>query len=133
RIIGGIKEIARSYLNPPLPIITHGYDYAVPGGRGFLGGWGLVPGPRLQPGFPEKGYPDLTKKKQGRAQLIDRFNGMLAGLASMSQFSHVHYLDLRDTLNNDATYKTFWANELHPTEKGFELVTEKFAAQIDRV
>jgi hypothetical protein len=29
--------------------------------------------------------------------------------------------------------KQFWANELHPTEKGFELVTDRFAAALDKL
>jgi len=36
-------------------------------------------------------------------------------------------------LANDATYKTFWANELHPTERGFRLVAEKFAREIPKL
>lgn len=28
-----------------IPILLHGYDYPVPDGRGFLGGWGPLPGP----------------------------------------------------------------------------------------
>ena len=42
-------------------------------------------------------------------------------------FGHVHYLNLRNTLKHDGTYKKDWANELHPTEVGFKLVSKKFA------
>jgi hypothetical protein len=42
---------------------------------------------------------------------------------------HVHYVDLCGTLSSKlANYKDWWANELHPTEKGFEGVTKKFVA-----
>jgi hypothetical protein len=56
---------------------------------------------------------------------------MIEALVGLPGFSHVHYLDLRKTLNHDTTYKQFWANELHPSARGFELVTDKFAKLID--
>jgi len=36
-IISGLTTITKSFLGRTLPIITHGYDYPVPDGRGFLG------------------------------------------------------------------------------------------------
>jgi hypothetical protein len=42
----------------------------------------------------------------------------------------VRYLDLRNTLSGGPNYKDWWANELHPTAKGFEAVTKKFAASV---
>jgi hypothetical protein len=65
--------------------------------------------------------------------LIDRFNEMLISVSSLPQFAHVHYLDLRGTLKRDATYKKYWANELHPNAAGFDLVTKKFADVIVKV
>jgi hypothetical protein len=133
RIIGGITEIAKTYLGKPIPIITHGYDYAVPDGRGFMGGFWFLPGPWLEPGFRKKGYKDLMKNTRVVAQLMDRFNVMLESVSASPQFSHVHYLNLRNTLSYGADFKQYWANELHPTEKGWRLVTEKFAALIAKV
>lgn len=66
-------------------------------------------------------------------QLINRFNTMLAAVSALPQFSHVHYLDLRGTLNHGGTYKQHWANELHPNLTGFDLVTKKFADMIDKL
>ena len=129
RIISGLTRIAESFMGRAIPIVTHGYDYPVPDGRGFLGGFWLLPGPWLKPGFQKKGYDDLEANKEVLAQLIDRFNKMLATVTA--EFSHVHHLDLRKTLRRDATYKQFWADELHPSERGFELVTAKFAKLID--
>lgn len=127
RIISGLTTIAKAYLNRPIPIVTHGYDYAVPDGRGFLGGFWLLPGPWIKPGFQKKGYPDLGVNSGVIVQLIDRFNDMLEDVSANPQFGHVHYLNLRRTLKNDATYKQYWANELHPNKTGFELVTKEFA------
>ena len=64
------------------------------------------------------------------ADLIDRFNVMLRRVAALTEFSHVRYVDVRDLLSNGADYKTWWANELHPTERGFAAVADKFAAII---
>jgi hypothetical protein len=130
-IISGLTAICRSFLGRPIPIITHGYDYAVPDGRGFMGGWWKFPGPWLKPGFGRKGHDDLAKNTQLIKQLIDRFNTMLKGVSAHPAFPHVHYLDLRGTLKHDATYKQHWANELHPNATGFDLVTRKFAKLIE--
>ncbi|HEV7473200.1 MAG TPA: hypothetical protein VGN90_04070, partial [Pyrinomonadaceae bacterium] len=97
-IISGLTAITKSYLPQPIPIITHGYDYPIPDGRGFLGGWWILPGPWLKPGFEKKGYKDLTKNTQVIVQLIDRFNTMLAAVSALPAFAHVHYLNLRGTL-----------------------------------
>lgn len=64
------------------------------------------------------------------AKLIDRFNAMLRRVAALPEFSHVRYVDVRDALSNAADYRTWWANELHPTKRGFEAVADRFAAAI---
>lgn len=132
-ILSGLTAIAKSYLGRPIPIVAHGYDYPVPDGRGFLGGWWQLPGPWLKPAFQRKGHGDLAKNTLMIVQLIDRFNTMLAAVSALPEFAHVHYLDLRGTLKHDATYKQHWANEMHPNATGFDLVTKKFANVIDKL
>ncbi len=61
---------------------------------------------------------------------IDRSNRMLQGVSHTPAFEHVKDLDLRNTLATGSKYKDDWANELHPTAKGFAAVTAKFAAVI---
>ena len=56
-IIGGLTAIARSYLNRPLPIVMHGYDYPVPDGRGFRERWWVLPWPWLS---QDSGKQDTT-------------------------------------------------------------------------
>lgn len=134
RIISGLTEISKAYLGQVIPIITHGYDYALPDGRGFLGGFWLLPGPWLEPGFRRKGYQDFPANARLVAKLMDRFNAMLESVSANPKFAHVHYLNLRKTLWSDPgskQYKKHWGNELHPTKAGFELVTRKFASLID--
>ncbi len=128
-ILSAVTEVCRQRLGAPLRILVHGYGYAVPDGRGFLGGWWLLPGPWLKPGFDLKDY-----KKDARQavvdELIDRFNTMLKSVAALSDFSHVRYLDLRSELPSGPSYKDWWANELHPTRQGFKRVAKRFAEAI---
>jgi len=126
-IISGLTTICQRYLGRPIPIVTHGYDYPVPDGRGFMGGWGPLPGPWLRPGFIRKGHKNLETNKRLMKQLIDRFNAMIKELVALPAFSHVRYVHLLGTLATDGNYKQYWANELHPSPKGFQMVTRQFA------
>ena len=126
-LISGLTEIAMRLLQRPIPIVLHGHDYAVPDGRGVLGGFGFLPGPWLQPGFHRKGHGDTDANVDVMEQLINTFNAMLRQLAGAVGFGHVRYVDLRGTLSNAANYKRDWANELHPTERGFRSVAQKIA------
>ena len=127
----GLTELSKQILGRPIPIVLHGYDYPIPDGRGFLGGFFVLPGPWLEPGFHKKGYADVAANAKVMRDLIDSFNAMLKSVGSAPQFTHVTYLDLRGTLETGSTYKKDWANELHPTAKGFSTVAAKFAAVID--
>jgi hypothetical protein len=129
-IIAQISHVADRMLGQRIPIVIHGYDYAVPDGRGFLGGWGPLPGPWLEPGFHDKGFDNLTANKLTIHKLIDRFNDMLHRLVGIPGFGHVQWIDLRHTLLSDAHYKRDWGNELHPSESGFKLIAAKFAAAL---
>jgi len=129
-IISAVTNICEQRLNRRIPIVVHGYDYPVPDGRGFLGGWWLLPGPWLEPGFREKGFEDIQDRIRLAKRVIDRFNTMLREISRLSEFAHVKYVDLRGTLSVGANYRQYWANELHPTGRGFELITDKFAATL---
>jgi len=57
---------------------------------------------------------------------------MLREVSALPPFAHVHYIDLRGTLSSaDDDYKQWWANELHPTDQGFERIAGKFAAVLE--
>lgn len=127
-IIAQVTRITEKMLGRRLPIVTHGYAYAVPDGRGFLGGWGPLPGPWLEPGFSEKGFADLKANTLTIRTLIDRFNDMLRDLATLKGFEHVTWVDLRNTLTSGPNYRSDWGNELHPTKSGFKRVADKIAA-----
>jgi hypothetical protein len=127
-IISAITAVSRNRTGSPIPIIVHGYDYPVADGRGFLGGWGPLPGPWLEPGLRQKGFTSMVQRAKITSQLIDSFNDMLARLVAVPQFQHVTFVDLRNTLSVGPGYRTWWANELHPTSKGFHKVAAAFAA-----
>jgi len=126
-ILNAVTHVCQARLERTLPILVHGYDYPVPDGRGFLGGWWFLPGPWLEPGFREKGFARLPQRITLAKQLIDRFNVQLRAVAALSAFPHVTFVDLRGTLSIGADYQTWWDNELHPTRLGFERVTQRFA------
>ena len=132
-ILSAVTRVCEEWAKQPLPILVHGYDYPVPDGRGFLGGWAFLPGPWLEPGFRDKGFARLDARKSMARELIDRFNSMLTGVSAMTEFSHVTYVDLRKTLSTGANYKQYWENELHPTVKGFQLVTDRFVEVLEHL
>jgi hypothetical protein len=125
-----IEEVTRvciEVLGYPLPIVIHGYAYAVPDGRGF---WLPVSGPWLQPGFVNKGFDGpLNHPTQLVADVIDLFNTMAQTVAS--SFANATYVDLRSLLTNDLThdhYKADWDNELHPTDDAFGRIADAINA-----
>ena len=128
-LAAGVTHLSVALYGKELPILLHGYGYPVPDGRGFLGGWGFLPGPWLEPGFRRKGYDprqqvELQKMTGLMKDLIDRFNTLLAGIAGSSNLKHVTHVDLRSILSNELPkkYKHDWGNELHPTKDGYEAV-----------
>ena len=129
--VTSINQLSLQYAHGNLlPILVHGYDYPVPDGRGVLGGWGPLPGPWLKPGFQEKLFTDLATNAGMMHDIIDKFNAMLKEFPAQANFPNVHYVDLRGTLSENLVgdaYKDWWGNELHPTEKGFTAVTDRFA------
>ena len=133
QLLMSLTALCQGTFSVIVPILIHGYDYPVPDGRGFLGGWPF-PGPWLDPGFREKNFADLAQRVAMMQALMDQFNDVVKALPTQAAFAHVRYIDLRGTLSNRLTdYKDWWANELHPTEKGFEAVTDRFAAELAKL
>jgi hypothetical protein len=129
-LVSAVTELCIKTTGHTIPILVHGYDWPVPDGRGFGDGWPIpgLPGPWLRPGFIRKGFMNLTGNQETMRLLIDRFNKMVKSVAS--GFSHVRFVDLRGTLPGGSTYQDWWANELHPTKRGFAAVAARFADAI---
>lgn len=128
-ILSAIRTVCIELLGNPLPVVIHGYDYAVPDGRGFLDGWlPFMPGPWLEPGFRLKGYTALSRRKAEMVVIIDALNAMLMRLAKEPHNANVRYVDLRGTLYNGQNHEDDWGNELHPTYDGFEKIVKRIVA-----
>lgn len=121
--------------NKDMVILTHGYDYPWPDGRGVLWIRGLI-GPWFGPTFNAKNFPlnqlpdDLLRRRLITKQLLDAINEMLLDLEKHPKYaSRVFHVDLRGTLTADFDhYRDQWANELHPTNSGFEALADRFEA-----
>jgi lysophospholipase L1-like esterase len=135
-LASAVTELCRRSFGSAVPILIHGYDYPVPDGRGYLGGFWILPGPWLEPGFRQKGYQDLGERVDVMVTLIDRFNALLASVAGGPGLEHVAYVNLRGILSNELRgkkYKTWWNDELHPTEKGFTEIADRFDQTLRRL
>jgi hypothetical protein len=128
-IISSIDHVCEQRIGIKLPILIHGYDYAVADGRGFC--WF---GPWLEPGFRAKGFNSMEERLTIIKKLIDQFNEMLSGINAINGFDHVVYLNLRGSLPNilqNNEYQRYWGNELHPTPEGFDIVAKKFVEALN--
>jgi lysophospholipase L1-like esterase len=133
-VIGAVTELSERFFGKKTPVLIHGYGYPVPDGRGYLGGFWLLPGPWLKPGFSEKGYEKMQACCDILEDLINRFNKLIQSIAGSSGFEHVTYVDVRPLLSNTlpTAYRKSWDNELHPTDDGYARVAEKLDAAISR-
>jgi Dyp-type peroxidase family len=124
--------------NTKIPIIIHGYDHPIPDGRGDTV---LIArsGPWLQPIFEARGYDishnsqHLTSASEVMQRLIDRLNAAVKKVAAAYP-NRVYYLMLTGTLARnfgDADqHELLWTNELHPNEKGYDLLGALIAKQL---
>ncbi len=143
-LIGVVTRLAEAHFGERVRVIVHGYDHAIPDGRGYLGGTWILPGPWLEPGFRRKGYVFARARERATAlaanavvvrELIDRYNEMLARLVrdlAKEGLGHVRHVDLRGTLScvMPKAYRSDWNDELHPTRSGFDKVAARLASAI---
>ncbi|MGQ0648959.1 MAG: GDSL-type esterase/lipase family protein [Gemmatimonadaceae bacterium] len=126
-IVAEITRICEEIIGSKVPVVTHGYDYPIPDGRGYKWGFLTFAGPWLQPGFHQKGFRNQKENAALMVELMDRFNAMMASLKGVPSLGHVRHVDLRGVLSaSPSNYEKYWDNELHPTKRGFELVALKF-------
>lgn len=114
---------------PGLPVLLHGYDYAIPGQK--KGDWrkpawaridAWLAGPMAKRKITDPGLQSGIVRA-----LIDGHNARLKQI--VSGFSHAHYIDMRDVLRP----RDMWADELHPTDAGFKLVADRFQDCLDDI
>jgi len=115
-------------VNSTLPFITHGYGHPIPDGRAVFNapfGYKFV-GPWILPYLMKKGIEDSSERITIITQFMDRFNDMLADLAS--QYELFFHIDLRSTIK-----RSDWINELHLSSEAYGAVVFKFDEQIKSV
>jgi hypothetical protein len=134
RLQGVLDLIAASYSDlfalrdlfaPGTPVFGHCYDYALPNGIPAAG----LFGPWLRPSFDFAHYKNFQDAEQVVADMINKFQAMLNGLASDAT-NNFHLIDTRNTIaaNNDSP--DGWANELHPYTPGFGRLADKYVTAL---
>jgi hypothetical protein len=106
-----------------LPIVIHGYDYAIPGGfEGDVRNPSWAARDRwLGSAMTAKNITDVVLQREIIRVLIDALHDVLARVAGDPKTTHVHLADVRGTLDLGD-----WADEIHPTDAGFEKVAKVF-------
>ena len=108
----------RDSLSPSTKIFLHQYDFAPPNGEGVCG-----VGPWLQPSLKYRLIPAELQPSVTRL-MLERFAQVLAGLAANA--ADVFVVPTQGTIPTQT--REWWANELHPTDKGFAAIATKFCA-----
>jgi hypothetical protein len=113
----------RDSLTPSTTLIFHGYDFAIPDGRGIchLGPW-------LKPTFELRRFPAEAATASVVKDMLLRFATMLAQLAAAHR--QVVFVNAQGTL---APVSSSWHNELHPTKKGFQQFAERFQVELKQL
>ena len=127
-----IANVAREF--PRLPIVCHGYDYAIPGGgpddsrKPMWAAQDKWIGRALR---EDLGIGDPSLQREIVALLIDRFNQTLHRLCGGGNqdgtFRNAWHVDLRRTVDGR------WADELHPSNAGFAAVADSFRSIIAKI
>lgn len=114
---------------PGLPVICHGYDYAIPGAVADDTRHPVYAAQDAWLGRPlrdDLGIVDPDLQRAITKLLIDRLNDRIASLCGGNgnggAFKNAWHVDARGTL--DAI--SLWSDELHPTNAGFAKVADKF-------
>ncbi len=113
-----------------LPIILHGYDYALPhpvGPADPRNPYWAADDEWLGAPMREKQIHEPALQQAIVEMLIQSLHDMLREVAESDP--HVHLVDLRGTL----TKVTDWADEIHGTSDGFAKVAAKFRSVLRRV
>lgn len=106
----------RDSLSPQTHLFFHGYDFAIPDGRGIchLGPW-------LKPTFDLRGFPTQASAFAVTKILLQQFAAMLESLEA--SHANVTFINGQGTL---APQPSSWHNELHPSKGGFNAFATLF-------
>jgi hypothetical protein len=104
------------------PIVAHGYDDLIPSDTPVKYDGLKVTGPWVKPAMEAKRIVNPTLQEKVAKEVVGDFNAMLSKVAAAHPGFFVH-VDLRGTLA-----RAEWANEMHPTRRGFEKLAKRFVA-----
>lgn len=100
--------------HPNIKIIIHGYDYIMPKPDGKWIGKPMV----------DIGMDYSDDRKKLIRFIMDEFNKYLKDVAELEHLrNNVHFLNIRDTVPQEPG---FWHDEIHPNDRGFKLVADKY-------
>ncbi len=110
----------RDKFSPGTHLFFHGYDFAIPDGRGIC-----RMGPWLKPTFDTRNFRTRPPAERVVKAMLTQFAAMLRTLASANP--KVTYIETQGTL---APVTASWHNELHPSGVGFDSIAGVFHASI---
>ena len=118
KLIADIRAV-----HPKLPLFFHSYDKVWPfnpanNADDRKGIW-------VQPPLTQQGIGDFENQRLITTDLINQFKSMLQKIAN--SHSNVHYMDTGQPLGNDLG---LWHDEIHPNNKGYEIVSNVFGNMI---
>lgn len=108
----------RNQLSPNTHLVFHGYDFAIPDGRGICGF-----GPWLRPTFDLRKFPARPPMEAVVRAMLQQFAVMLGSLAGPT----VTFINGQGTL---APQPSSWHNELHPSRAGFGAFADIFHVRL---
>lgn len=109
----------RDQLSPTTQLVFHGYDFAIPDGRGICGF-----GPWLRPTFQLRKFPTRAAMEAVVKAMLQQFAAMLAALSSPT----VTFINGQGTL---VPQPSSWHNELHPARAGFGKFADIFHVKLE--
>jgi len=131
RIMGAYTEVIlrfRAY-SRHAPVLMHNYDYAWPTGKGVFGPADWLRAPMEKARVPAPLRRPLFKL------LINQLHQAQQSLAADQRLGPLMVLKSAGTLPKKGdTAHQWWANELHPTARGFNLLADKvFVPALEKV
>ncbi|WOH63501.1 hypothetical protein [Bradyrhizobium sp. BWA-3-5] len=108
----------RDSISPATHLVFHGYDFAIPDGRGICGF-----GPWLKPTFDLRKFPTRAAMEAVVKAMLEQFAVMLTSLAGPT----VTFINTQSTL---VPQPSSWHNELHPARAGFGKFADLFQLKL---
>ena len=115
----------RDRLSPTTGLVFHGYDFAIPDGRGVCFN---ALGPWLKPALDLRGFPTQAAGAAVVKVMLTAFASELQALAAAHP--RVTFINGQGLLPSS---KNWWHNELHPSSGGYDVHADKFHATLKQL